>query len=117
MGNPILNPNPLGREQIKIGFKSNADLDLFTTVWLRSKMGDSGQSRLRFRLQLQANGLTPTPVQTTLYKKMLTPVPTPVVKKKLTAVPTPTPVSQNHPSLLIDSDFCSTVERVDQNWI
>ncbi len=59
---------------------------------LEPKMGDSGQSRLRFRLRLQANGLTPTP----LYKKMLTPtpVPTPVVKKKLTPVPTPTPDSQ-----------------------
>ena len=30
-------------------------------------MGDSGQSRLRFRLRLQANGLTPTPVKTPFY--------------------------------------------------
>ncbi len=93
-------------------------------------MGDSGQSRLRFRLRLQSNGLTPTPVPTPLYKKILTPVvkkidltPTPVstqvMKKYLTPVPTPTPNCQkmeSTPGMTLESESPIFEKYPDCDW-
>ncbi len=55
----------------------------------QSKMGDSGQSRLRLRLQ--ANSLTPIPTPVAKKVMTLTPAPTPVARKVMTLTPAPTP--------------------------
>ncbi len=65
------------------GLKFSAPL-----VW-KPKMGDSGQSWLRLRLQ--TNILTRIPTPTPVAKKLmtLTPAPTPVAKKLMTPTPAP----------------------------